>query len=308
MHMSAQKKPVTFLGGYSPRQGLLGVITSPDEAGSAPFCRFYTYNLSKDQWGIGQEDFQFTCRSITYLLDDPAGYKAWWLLGENGEAVEIRAGVATIEDIPGAGLKVPHPYGYLAAIRNIGGELYACGYGRQVYRRRGQWTSVTDPILTRETARGFRDIDGTGRDARYAVGYHGEIYFHDGTAWHRDDTPTTEHLTSVRCVGLDDVWVCGHNGVVLHGRYNRWQVIQDPAFIGGWWSVEEFGGRIYLATTDGLANIDGSSIKPVDVGLGRSITTDRLHASEGLLWSIGSKDILVFDGQTWKEVLHPDNA
>jgi hypothetical protein len=44
------------------------------------------------------------------------------------------------------------------------------------------------------------------------------------------------------------------------------------------------------------------------VGLGRSITTDRLHASEGLLWSIGSKDILVFDGQTWKEVLHPDNA
>ena len=306
--MSAQKKPVTFLGGYSPRQGVLGVISSPDEAGSAPFCRFYTYNSSKDQWGIGPEDFQFNCRSISYLQDDPAGYKGWWLLGENGEAVEIRAGVATIEDIPGAGLEVPQAYGYLAAMRTIGGELYACGYGRQVYRRRGQWSSIADPILTREIARGFRDIDGTGGDAVYAVGYHGEIYFYDGKAWHQDDSPTTEHLTGVRCVGPDDVWICGRNGVVLHGKYNRWQVIQAPAFTENAWCVEEFGGRIYLVASEGLAYIDGTSIKRVDVGLGRDITTDRLHACDGLLWSIGSKDILVFDGKVWKEVLHPDNA
>jgi hypothetical protein len=304
--MSAQKFPVTFLGGYSARKGVLGLIAIPDEIGDAEFCRMYSYN--NGQWGRVPQDFDFTCRSITYLSEEKSGYKAWWALGKNGEVIEVKGGVASVDDIPGAGLNVPDPYGYMSVIRNIGGELYACGYGRQVYQRRGQWTSIADPILTRETARGFLDMDGSGHDALYAVGYHGEIYFYDGTSWQPDDAPTTEHLTGVRCVGPDDVWVCGRNGVVLHGRYNRWQVIHDSAFTGNWWCVEEFGGRIYLASNTGLAYIDGVSIRPVDVGLDRSITTHRLHACDGLLWSIGVKDILVFDGQTWQEVVHPGNA
>ena len=49
-------------------------------------------------------------------------------------------------------------------------------------------------------------------------------------------------------------------------------------------------------------------IQPLDVGLGKSITTHRLHAKEGLLWSIGEKDILVYDGHAWKEIIHPDNV
>ena len=96
--------------------------------------------------------------------------------------------------------------------------------------------------------------------------------------------------------------------MVVHGQYNRWQVIHDSAFTDYWWCVEKFGGRMYLASSTGLAYIEGSSIRPVDVGLDRNITAHRLHASDGLLWSIGVKDILVFDGNTWQEVVHPDNA
>ncbi|MEJ2611846.1 MAG: hypothetical protein P8179_17650 [Candidatus Thiodiazotropha sp.] len=45
----------------------------------------------------------------------------------------------------------------------------------------------------------------------------------------------------------------------------------------------------------------------VDVGLDKTFTTNRLFTKEGLLWSVGKKDILVFDGKLWSEILHPNN-
>lgn len=304
--MSTQKVPVTFLSGHSPRKGVLGVIAFPDMLeGDTTFTRLFGY--SNGQWGRGN-DFPFDCRSLSYLADAATGYKAWWLLGKNGEAVEVKGGVPTIEQIPGAGLNVAHPYGYVSAIKNIQGKLYVCGYGRQVYKRDPPWRSIADDILTHESAIGFFDIDGVSDTCIYAVGWQGEIYFLEGQLWRKDDSPTTAHLAAVRCLAPDDVWICGDKGVVLHGSFNNWREIRDAGFTGNWYSIEEFAGRIYLAANEGLAWVDGNAIRPVDVGLKRPITTHRLHARDGLLWSIGEKDILVFDGQVWTEVLHPDNV
>lgn len=306
--MSANQVPVTFLSGHSAWKGLLGIITFPDMLkGDTTFCRFFTYN--NGQWGRGRDDFQFDCRSLTYLIDDAHGYKAWWLLGKNGEAVEIKGGVPRIEQIPDAGLNVERPYGYVSAIKTIAGELYVCGHGRQVYRRSsGAWQSIAGNMQTREGGTGFFDIDGASRSCVYAVGWHGEIFFYDGKQWQQDDSPTSAHLASVRVVAPDDVWIAGDKGVVLHGSFNRWRVLQSEDFPDNWYSIETFNGDTYLAANESLARVQGNTIVPVDVGLGRPITTHRLHAKDGLLWSIGEKDILVFDGTRWQEILHPDNA
>jgi len=162
--------------------------------------------------------------------------------------------------------------------------------------------------LTHESARGFFDIDGTDDKHLYAVGWQGEIYFYDGKKWHQNDSPTSAHLASVRCLSPDNVWICGNGGVVLHGYFNQWATIKDDAFKDNWYCIEEFNGKIYLAGNQMLAYVDGDSILPVDVGLNRPITTNRLHSKEGLLWSIGEKDILIFDGSSWKEIMHPDNV
>jgi hypothetical protein len=234
---------------------------------------------------------------------------AWWLLGKNGETIEAIGSIANVDRIPGAGLGVSGSYGYVNTIRNIDGELYVCGYGRQVYRRRaGLWASIADDILTRETGRGFFDIDGADKQHIYAVGWHGEVYFYDGKRWHRDNSPTTLYLASVRCLSAEEVWICGDNGIVLHGKVNQWNVIQDDNFRGHWYCIEEHTGTVYLAGHASLAYVDGDAIAPVDTGLNKDITTHRLHAKEGLLWSIGEKDILVFDGNSWQEILHPDNV
>jgi len=304
--MSSQV-PITFLGGYSAWKGLLGVISFPDMLSSdTVFCRFFTYNAG--EWGRCRDDFMFDGKSLTYLIKESDNYRAWWLLGKNGEAVEIRGGVPKIEQIPGAGLKGIDPYGYVNTIKNIGGELYVCGYGRQVYKRIDtQWVSIANDILTRESANGFFDIDGAESSHVCAVGWNGDIYFHDGQSWHKDDSPTNAHLTSVRCFTTEDIWICGNGGVVLHGGFNRWTLIKDDAFTGNWYCIEEYNGRVYLAGNGVLAYIDGNTIKAVDVGLDRAITTYRLHSNDGLLWSIGEKDILVFDGSSWREITHPDN-
>lgn len=307
--MATQKVvPVTFLNGFSPSKDVLGVISIPDmliEEQQA-ICRvFFCVN---GQWTVFPQDFDIDGKSMT-LCGQPD--KAWWLLGKNGEVIKLACADSKVsaDQIPGAGLLLPDAYGYVNTIKNIDGELYACGYHRQVYHRRaGKWVSIADDILTREAALGFYDIDGVDKENIYAVGRSGEIFFYDGQRWHQDDSPTNVQLGSVRCVSSDEVWIAGNGGTVLHGCFNHWDEIKNEDTSGNWYCVEEFNGTIYLAGNAVLGYVDGNSISILDVGLGHSVTTHRLHSKEGILWSIGEKHILRFDGSAWTKMVHPDNV
>jgi hypothetical protein len=294
-----------FLNGFSSRKDVLGVISLPDMlSGGQPICRvFFCVN---GQWSRFDQDFDIDGKSMTFTAPPE---KAWWLLGKNGEVIQMAGSTVTVERIPGAGLLVPDAYGYVNTIKNIDGELYVCGYRRQVYRRRvGTWASIADDILTRDKARGFFDIDGADKKHIYAVGWHGDIFIYDGRRWQQDDSPTNVHLGSVRCVSSKDVWIAGNEGTVLHGSFGRWDVIKNEDISGNWYCVEEFKGIIYLAGNVLLGYVDGNTTAILDVGLGTEVSTHRLHAKEGILWSIGEKHILRFDGNAWTEILHPDNV
>jgi hypothetical protein len=235
----------SFLNGYSSRKEVLGLLSFPDMLDpNAMFCRFYSY--VQGSWGTF--DLQFQCKSLTVRIDEKNGYRGWCVLGKNGEIADIAGGnPPRISQISGAGLNVMRPYGYVEAIKQIDGELYVCGYGRQVYKLVDeQWLSISDEILTRERAIGFFDIDGKDERHIYAVGWKGEIYQYDGEDWHKDDSPTTAHLASVRVLGQNEVWICGDKGVVLHGHFNQWTQLGSDAFTGTWYSIESFNGKIYL--------------------------------------------------------------
>ncbi|MET0067808.1 MAG: hypothetical protein ABW076_15795 [Candidatus Thiodiazotropha sp.] len=303
--MSNGKVPVTFLNAHSGRKGALGVLAFPDMLTRDDiFCRFFT--CIEGNWG--KADFEFDGKALTYKTG-PGEYRGWWILGKNGEVAEVSAQGIEQEQIPGAGLNLEQPYGYVEMIRNIAGELYVCGYGRQVYKRSEDgWASISDVILTRDSATGFFDIDGSDPRHIYAVGWQGEIYFYDGSRWHQDDSPTNSHLASVCCAEDGSIWIAGNKGVVLHGQYNQWTQISSEDMTGNWYSVAVYEGKAYLAGNQSLAVVEGDEIVPLDVGLDRAITTHKLSAREGLLWSVGEKDILMFDGQRWQEVAHPDNV
>lgn len=304
--MSDQKVPVYFLAGFYGRKDALGILTYPRMLPSnSEFCRFFTYINGK--WGKSDLDFQ--CKSLTYLTDPARSYRGWWILGRNGEVQEISTTGMRKEQIGGAGLNYSEPYGYVEAIKEIGGALHACGYGRQVYRRmENSWVSLSDSILTHDTARGFFDIDGLNEKNLYAVGWHGEIYFYDGSIWYCDESPTNAHLACVRCLPNGQVWVCGNRGVVMCGAVGNWHLVDSNGFENNWYSIELFEGTPYLAGNNLLAKVEHNKIVPVDTGLSRKVTTHRLHAREGTLWAIGEEDILAFDGKAWTPLLHPDNS
>ncbi len=304
--MNSGKLPVTFLNAHSGRKGLVGILGFPDSFSSdTVFSRFFMY--LDGQWG--HEDFDFDGKSITYTRDSSSGNWSWWVLGKNGEIAELTAENTDTQQIPGAGLNREDAYGYVEAIKKIDATLYVCGYGRQVYKfTDGQWQSISDEILTHDSATGFFDIDGSDSRHIYAVGWKGEIFFYDGNQWHKDDSPTNSHLASVCCAEDGSVWIAGNKGVVLHGRFNQWTQISSEEMTGNWYCVAVYEGKTYLAGNQQLAVVEGDEIVPLDVGVGREITTHKLSVKEGLLWSVGEKDILMFDGQKWQEIEHPDNT
>lgn len=319
----SQKAPVQFQGGYSPRPGVLGLVTCPiDQFEQArkqfhrrpSYCRVLAYSSAQWAWQQGpgspnDPDFRFTGMSITYLLNPEQNYKAWWILGEHGETIEVRNGVAAVGQIPGAGLvgDWKTKYGAMDTIAVIGGHLYASGHGRQVYRRAGSdWHCISSDILTKD-GEGFFGIHGSDASNIYAVGFGGEIYFYDGKKWHRDESPTTTKLDRVLCVGPKNVWICG-KGVVLHGHFSRWDVIKTGMNLYG---LAEHKGRIYVAANKGLWVVDGDGLNAVDVGLpgSRDWSTHRLQSNGDEMYSIGEEHILVTqDGVKWSEIVYPDNT
>lgn len=193
-------------------------------------------------------------------------------------------------------------------IRQIGGDVYVVGMGREVFRRRApnawDWcgqgaadNSNVDPMG------GFLDIDGFGPESLYAVGFGGEMWHYDGRRWTQIDSPTNRKLESVLCIPPDLVYATGGGGVVVRGRAGTWRVVNQDSATGTLWTVVNFNGIPYTASRDAIYSIGDDDLKKVDLSaLGHEVTAGYLHAKNGTMWSVGDKDVLVADDRGWREV------
>lgn len=297
-----------FIDGHSSRRGLLGVVAFPNRlrGTDTEFATFYTVN--REDWS--HEPFDFDGRSVTY--SGPPGSGDWWVLGKRGEVARVGDEI-TLEQVPLAGTG-PDNYGYLNRIARVGDRLYVCGFRRQVCVRDlqagGAWQRFDAGLLEPRSARGasLEAIDGCADDCLYAVGSKGQIWHFNGQGWRPCQSPTNADLHEVRCLAPDKVLAVGQRGTVLLGAGDTWNMVTDDDFDEDLWGVEMFGDDIFVAGYGGLGKVHPQGITPVDTGLGRTVLGYRLRARDGLLWSIGNDDILVFDGQAWREVICPDNV
>ena len=225
--------------------------------------------------------------------------------------VAVRGSAPFLEHIADAGTG-KGKYGYLSQIREIGGEVYACGDEGQVYKRGSNgWLHFDKGVLeTRERKQPncHNGIDGTGPDDIYVVGEYGRIFHFDGKKWTRVGAQTNSHLERVRCVNPDEVYVCGADGVLLRGNRQGWIEIGDPDMTDHIWDLEYFGKKLYLAVEDTLMVHDGKTLEPVDTKLDPPIDAHRLSSRKGILWSFGEDHLAYFDGSQWTRVVHPDNV
>jgi hypothetical protein len=68
------------------------------------------------------------------------------------------------------------------------------------------------------------------------------------------------------------------------------------------WSLREFGGKVYLATMRWLYELSDNSVTLTDFGSDAPETCFTLSVAGNRLWSVGAKNIFSFDGTSWTRI------
>jgi hypothetical protein len=204
----------------------------------------------------------------------------------------------------------PENRGDLREVRGIaGGRAYAVGTARQAYVRvdRDTWERIDQTAQSEKanmTEKSFESIDGFTETDIYAVGWDGEIFHYDGKQWQQKKSPTKLALSKVRCALDGYVYACGQSGVVVRGKEDDWEIIGKGVTDEDLWGLEFFEGKLYVASMYQLYQFDGKELTPIKFGRCEPPSTCyHLSASKGVMWSIGAKDLLEFNGKTWKSVI-----
>jgi hypothetical protein len=193
-------------------------------------------------------------------------------------------------------------FGSIRSVCAIAGTGYAVGFQGTVFRLDGPrvWTRL-DEGLPRDFD--IEAMDGFGPTEMYAVGFSGAVWQFDGRQWAPRHLPTNATLNAVKCGGDGTVYIGGKGGVLLRGRGDKWSLVELDVTDEDFWDLEWFEGTLYASTMLGVFRLDGDSSSEVDFGSDEPETTYHLSAATGVLWSIGDKDVMSFDGKTWTRVV-----
>lgn len=318
----------TFRTGFAASRHAICVSGAMDAFDpNEPYSRIYILNeKAPNLWTFNEHDFVIT--SLCTWRDPISPTTRYFAaVGEDGEVVVLSPNM-DYEEVADSGLRraASVGYGYLANIKQIGNGLYACGYAGQVYRRvtASRWEHIDDGILQSPGigpgAYMVRAIDGPHEQAIYIAGaerdkgHPGRADYWNGHGWRRLELPTgTGLLTKIHIESAQRVWMVGANGTLLLGNaldgFHNFGPMRETKLI---LSMALFNGIGYLGTNLGLykfdPNIPGQGFSKVRTGLDPELQDANIvQAVDGVLWSIGSKDIARFDGLVWKRFHHPDN-
>jgi hypothetical protein len=197
--------------------------------------------------------------------------------------------------------------GNLRRIATIDGEFFACGMNRVVLKRRsiGKWSSVGPGALKNDpNVVGFEDIAGYSASELYAVGWGGEIWWCDDGKWRRANNATSEILTSLTCAPNGHVYVVGHNGVMIKGRRDQWELVKTGRQ-ENLKDVAQLNGQIYVCTDFAILKLEEAGlVNDADFSnLDRPATCLHLLETPSELVSLGPKDVFVKRDTPWTRIV-----
>jgi hypothetical protein len=192
-------------------------------------------------------------------------------------------------------------YGSFSSVAQIGGRAHAVGLRGMVYRldAPASWTRI-DEQLAREFD--VEAIHGFSESDIYAVGRKGELWQFNGQFWLKRDLPTTVNLSAVKCAEDGFVYIGGHNGVLIRGRNEAWEILDQAPMRSDIWDIEWFEGELYVSTFSAVYRLKGPHLEPILFGEDKPKTFYHLSVGEGVLWSVGEADVMSFDGTKWTRV------
>jgi hypothetical protein len=262
------------------------------------------------KWITWDQEFSI----VTLDAGPPAHIRSAVMVAMAGEVLSISdQGKTSLERI-GTGKDAPTRLRTLHEVRAIGGAFYVVGMRRQVFRRPitgGLWQKVDQGVFVPDSSKviaGFLSIDGFGESEIYGVGYGGEIWLYNGSAWRQIDSPTNARLECIRCVPEGYAIVCGVDGLILRGRGDSWTEVPQDATKEDLLSVAWLGGTAYLASEEGtVLAMKEDQIAKIRIKTSKTDepTTGFLDSNGKRLLSIGEQDIIVFDGKKWQSLSDP---
>lgn len=228
-------------------------------------------------------------------------------LGLRGEVLCGGSGDVHEETIRAGEPDSPENRGMMRGLGVIDGIAYAVGMQRQAYRRDGRdvWTAIDATARPDEgdgNVYGFEHISGFIGGQIYAAGRRGEIWRYAGGVWRQEESPTTRTLTRVCCADDGNVYLCGRFGTLVRGRQGRWELVEQDATRDDFWGLAWYGDGLYVSTTHTVFRLDGDRLTRVDFGTDPPSSCSALSSADGVLWSIGPKDVMAFDGQSWTRI------
>lgn len=310
-----------------------------------PSSCLFQYAADTGAWLRHDVAHYVTAICPTVLPDGPV--EVLVSISAEGEVLFKRGDASPVEQIPEAGMyndQTRHR-GRMYGVRLIGGRLHACGEGGQLYRRDGpnRWTTLDPDLgpmdgtalmeeldrnaddidkllgvdlspLTKDSRRkSFIAINGLSEQEVYVCGYDGSLVVWDGDRTRWLDVPKTQ-LLDIFVEDERTVWVCGSQGTLVRGNHRDGFRDVSPGGMLTFNSMTLFGGKLWLSANSGFGGIqgvftfDGTRLEQVSCGLTPDLEdVHSVDAAAGLLWVVGVRDILCFDGKVWTRIDHPDN-
>lgn len=279
----------------------LGYVASVcDELSERRVVHSYFTEWDAGTWRVGDadDDIEDWATVAATLVRHPIEQALF--LGVHGELVCMGSGDLHHERLPAAGK---------ASLRGLGsvdGQAYACGMQHQVYRRHGRddWRALDHGLPRKragKAAGGLEAIGGFAHDELYAAGWDGDIRHFDGKQWVQPASPVNTILTALCCAPDGQVYICGQDGTLLRGRGAEWTVLAQD-LDDDLWSLAWFDGALYAASACAVYRLEDGLLRAIDFGADQPATSYGLSAADGVLWSIGAKDIMAFDGHAWSRI------
>lgn len=279
------------------------LVTSVDSVDpEVPHTNFYTWEMEGADKGIGGDTWNWVAISCC-LSHKPK--EQCITLGDDGHVNLVGSGEDLYEQIP----DLDDRSGDLREVRAIDGIPYVVGSNRQCFRRpkAGMWERFDQGLPPGGMdLPGLESIHGFNADELYAVGWNGEIWERSKRTkdrWKLAAQPTNLAFLRVLCAGDGHVYAAGQAGVIFRGRGSTWELIEHGDTEEDLYDLEWFADKLWVSTQYGLYVLEYGHLVAVDFDGEPPSTCNHLSTADGLLWSIGAKDVMQFDGKEWTRIL-----
>lgn len=251
------------------------------------------------EWG----QYMVEAPSISHCLINDPELKILLLIPDGHVHVGAASGFVWEQILDDSG---PNSLKMMTDMQVIDNDVYAVGMGRMIYRRKdSQWSRFDAGIRELkklDAISGFKSIHGFNENELYAVGFKGEIWYFENEKWVQVSSPTNLKLEKVVCASDNQVYACGGGGILLRGKKDCWELIEQDLTTSTLWGLQEFNKSIYFSDNSSVYQYNGDECKKVDMGLERGVSCSYLHANDGVMWSVGNSHITRYDGEKWEQL------